>query len=423
MSKALAGLTQKIFILSLVFLLSPPFSLPVFNTVYLGRFLLYLCLFLVVVMVATSKKRIFPKLDSYLLAIILFFFFQSVSVVMAVDRGAFLLGYEKVVAGIFAFIVSSVLVKVRHEETRDKIIKTLFWLAIIRLGAELVLFLFPDLFLSTVGKLLDRDIASSISANLLRGRTYIELLQEASIPFIFYMIYLKGTKIWEQTLAYFLIILNIFIAFLSNWRGRFIVSLVAVPLSFSLFTKTARKSMLPLIIFGSISLFGLYGLDKSQVFSSGFSVIDRLENRELNDLDSVKWRVRMMGTSFELGFTHPLGVGLKNFSQYVTSGTSNPFAPKESVQLGREAVFDGPHNIFPQFMAETGIAGLLAFGLMLIIFARHDSKLLRGKPSNSQKALIAFFWLILTSTLFYPASSLSFYVYFFLARGLLYEVT
>lgn len=420
MSKALGGWGEKIFLIALVFLTSPPFTLPILNTVYLGRFLLYLSLFLVFVLVVKSKKPVFPKFDAYLASIGLFFLFQSASVLMAVDRSAFLLGYEKVAAGVFVFIVASFLKREGQEKTRDRIIKTLFWLSSLRLVAELILFLFPDFFFNFIGRFLDKDISVSIAANLLRKRTIIELLQESSIPFFFYIIYLKGSRTGVRILAFLMVILNLFIAFLSNWRGRFVVALVAIPLSFSLFTHAFRKYLLALFILTAVAVLGLYFLDKSQVYSSGFSVIDRLGNRdEVKDLDSVLWRVRMLGVSFEMGTAYPLGVGLKNFSRYVVSGTSNPFAPKEAVLLGKEAVFDGPHNIFPQFMAETGILGLSAFLLMLVVFAKHDINLLRGKPTISQKALVAFFWLILSSTLFYPASSMSFFVYFFLARGLL----
>jgi O-antigen ligase len=177
------------------------------------------------------------------------------------------------------------------------------------------------------------------------------------------------------------------------------------------------------LLLGGLILFSsLFILDQGMVASKGFSVVDRLMNKDVyEDQMTIKWRIEVFKESAEMGFSSPFGIGLRNFYDWTYFRSKAKFLSTDFELLTKEAVVDGPHNIVAQFLAETGYVGLLIFLLMLATFASRDLKIIRSKQELwlEKATIILVFWGFIFATVFYPATSLSFYISFFLFRAML----
>jgi O-antigen ligase len=211
-------------------------------------------------------------------------------------------------------------------------------------------------------------------------------------------------------------------SFLSNWRGRVLVYAGILISSFVAFKKYWFKKFKPLLLGGLILVLFLFILDRNMVVSKGFSVVDRLMNKDVyEDQMTIIWRIDAFNESVKMGFSSPFGVGLRNFYDWTYIKSKARFLSTDFALLTKEAAVDGPHNIVAQFLAETGYIGLLIFLLMIASFASRDLKTIRSKQKLwlEKVTIILAFWGFILATAFYPTTSLNFYISFFLFRAML----
>lgn len=419
-----------IFLFAIFVVLLPPIRFPFFGPDWLNTNLFARALILFVFLYVLAKGLIagekwFPKRNYHIDIILLFFIVQSLSIISAINGFAFLKLYEKLVFGFMIFVIAIGLTKRNKSDFFEKVILVYFLAGVVKLFLEGLLLIAPDLLISFADIFFKSGVALSIKANLARNRTYIDLFSEASLPIFLYYFYRfyrkKRVRVMKSVGIIFGVLLGL-VSFLSNWRGRVLVYAGMLISSFALFRKYWFKKFKFLLLGGLVLFSSLFILDQGIVASKGFSVVDRLMNKDVfEDQMTIEWRVEVFKESVEMGFSSPFGIGLRNFYDWTYFKSKAKFLSTDFELLTKEAVVDGPHNIVAQFLAETGYIGLLIFLLMLAAFASRDLKIIRNKQELwlEKTTIILTFWGFILATVFYPATSLNFYVSFFLFRAML----
>lgn len=422
---------ENIFALGLFLILLPPLGLfqilpDSLNSTLLGR-LLILAVFTLLIYSEYFNSKGKKITRNYIIEIVVvFFIFQSLSVISVVNIPEFIKAYEKLIFGIISFFSAIIFVNRDKKGILAKTMIAFIAAGAVRLFMEIILLLKPDLFISLAEVVIKPVVVTSIKANLFRIRTYIDLLNEATLPFFFYLYYKKKDEKPLNILVLILILCLGLVAFLSNWRGRVIV-FASLLVGSALLLSTIWQEKKKILISGLVVLVvSLTIVDRLQLFSYGFSVVDRLLNKdEKEDVSTIEWRYKLFGTSADMGKTYPFGVGLKNFYDFIGAEAKGKgkFVYKEAEILTKEAAVDGPHNIFFQFLAETGLGGFVVFLVMLGAFVVSDVGMIRKKGNFNleSRVIILAFWGLIIGTQFYPATALSFYVPFFFFRGLLVQ--
>ncbi|MBU0572387.1 O-antigen ligase family protein [Patescibacteria group bacterium] len=418
---------SSIFLLAIFVVLLPPIRFPFLgpdwlNTNMFARALILFVFLYVLAKTLVAGEKWFLKRNYLIDIILLFFIVQSLSVVGAINGLAFLKIYEKLIFGFMVFVIAIGLTKRNRSDFFERVIWVYFLAGVVKLFLEGLLLIAPDLLTSFADMFFKSDVTLSIKANLARSRTYIDLFPEASLPiFLYYFYRKKGTKIMKGVGIVLGVLLGL-ASFLSNWRGRVLVYAGILVSSFAVFKKYWFKKFKPLLLGGLILVLSLFILDRNMVVSKGFSVVDRLMNKDVyEDQMTIIWRIDVFNESVKMGFSSPFGVGLRNFYDWTYIKSKAKFLSTDFELLTKEAVVDGPHNIVAQFLAETGYIGLLIFLLMLATFASRDLKTIRSKQRLwlEKVTIILAFWGFILATAFYPATSLNFYISFFLFRAML----
>jgi len=422
---------NSIFLFAIFVILLPPIRFPFFGPDWLNTNLFARALILFVFLYVLARGLIagekwFLKRNYHIDIILLFFIVQSLSVIGAINGFAFLKLYEKLVFGFMVFVITIGLTKRNGPDFFEKVILVYFLAGVVKLFLEGILLIAPDLLIGFADTFFKSGVALSIKANLARDRTYIDLFPEASLPIFLYYFYRfyykkKRAKVMKSVSIILGVLLGL-VSFLSNWRGRVLVYAAMLISSFVLFKKYWFKKFKLLFLGGLILFSSLFILDQTMVASKGFSVVDRLMNKDVyEDQMTIEWRVEVFKESVKMGFSSPFGIGLRNFYDWTYLKSKAKFLSTDFELLIKEAAVDGPHNIVAQFLAETGYVGLLIFLLMIVVFASRDLKIIRNKQGLwlEKATIILAFWGFIFATLFYPATSLSFYVSFFLFRAML----
>jgi O-antigen ligase len=215
-----------------------------------------------------------------------------------------------------------------------------------------------------------------------------------------------------------------FISFVSNFRVRFLVSLIGL-IGYFLFINPFKgaklKTMTILLLIGGMIFFTY----KTMIRLQGFSVVERffLEDKT-EDVNTIRFRIGMLTQAYDIGLKSPIfGVGLGNFYDNLplfgkkNIYTISPLKTKDNLSL-----LQHPHNSLAQTFVESGLFGLLAFLLLLGYFVKEDVEILFGKENNLEKALIVGFWSLFVYSLFTPPQILVYYVHFWLLRILIEKI-
>jgi hypothetical protein len=416
----------KLFIFSIFLCLIPPlvfFNQTFLSPSYLGRILLMI-LFMIMLgdifLGRFKSQNIFKSKSS--LFVFMLFVVSSLSVFPVLNFASFLKYYEKFVVGTSIYFMVFWM-KHLNKNIFNILFKVFYWGFLVRLFMELGLILFPD-FVDGIGSLiLNPLLFRSIKANLVRQRTYVDFIQEAFVPILLFGLVKKNSSFIQKAKQGFLIMVAGAISFLSNWRGRVLVFLFSVFsfLATHVFTNFNKKYLLRLVgLFLGLFIF-INFLDNMSVSRVGFSVRDRLMSTdEAEDVSTVEWRLNAFNASIGMGSSGFFGVGLGNYYEWLGEKKRYPSFIREFRELADAASSHGPHNIFFQYLAEMGYVGLIVFIALLVGFAIEDVRGFgKNKYSQDHKAIALSFWALISVVQFYPATSLSFYVSFYLLRAML----
>ncbi len=281
----------------------------------------------------------------------------------------------------------------------DGVLRAILITSLLKLIMEIGLYFKIKIFLFNI---FVSKFVTSIKENLLRGRTIISFFEESFVPIWIWFI-LKKKAVWGVVV----IVVMGAIVFLSNWRGRLIVYILSLMLSWLMFYKNRISWKQWLIYFLSLTiLFAI--VDVIALHWRGFSVMDRFMMRDVNqDKKTVDWRILAFRDAKVMGEHSVLGVGLGQF--YLFTSLKKKFPSRIE-----DASLYGPHNIFFQFLAETGWIGLVWLIVGLLIFVKND---LECSKVRRCKFLSLVFWLVVLVVQFYPAEGWEFFSLFFGLRG------
>jgi O-antigen ligase len=292
---------------------------------------------------------------------------------------------------------------------------------IAKLVFEFSIYFYPEFFLNAFRDFLKYETYRSIEVNLTRQRTYVDLLGESFIPLGFYYLFQLRNNIYRLASA-IIVIGQVVISFLSNWRGRFINAIFVLLMVF-ISTYRARANNLKLILATLIVIFPILFLaDKFVVSNNGFSVLDRLANKShVEDEQPVQWRLASAEEAVLMANTHLFGVGLGNYYEHTTlKATDASLLTEEKRDLYDAAAVSGPHNFFAQYLAEGGYITLIFILLWLFYYLIQDIKVILSKNTTPEYITLSIcFWGLIFGTQVYPATTLSFYVAFFALRSVL----
>jgi O-antigen ligase len=154
------------------------------------------------------------------------------------------------------------------------------------------------------------------------------------------------------------------------------------------------------------------------------TVFDRiLAPDEREDIDTVEFRRKQLNEAIDHIRAYPLlGVGLGNYKSYVNHSKGiNILDPYRRIHF--ESTTDAPHSIFIQLISETGILGIIAFGLLLGYFLNHDLKVYRNKNSDEVLIFIIASWTIFLYGIMNPFNTVFLNSWFWFLRGIIHGYT
>lgn len=388
-----------------------------FFTTHVISVVIFIFLFISMVLeyLRTAKKDI--EFTAENLLVILFLISQSFSIIEAQNITLFLQRYSKIFLGIIIYFIIKKILKQNHSIIYKKIFTYLFYGSLIAIVFQLILLFLPNLFLDTGSFFIHRNLFDITKANYGSGKLFDDTYLEIVIPILtFYLLGNRRINRFKKIIMFLLIFSIGFIAFASNFRYRlltFLISLITSIVFFGNIKNIIRNLLITIAaVFIFISLF-----DKLVINMNTYSLIDRaIDQEEYEDTGTIAWRLKMFDKSVELSKYSLFGVGLGNMADYLNK-SSIPL--DQSLKLKAEGALEsGPHNIFFQFLAETGKIGLAIFVLLLLIFFKKDISLLNSKKIE-KKALILCFWSLIFIGQFFPAINLTFYFLFFMLRAMI----
>ncbi len=368
-----------------------------------------------------KKKLVIPSnIENKL--IIVFLLAVSLSIFQAINVQSFLQVFLKIFIGVILFFLVRILITGYKDRFIATIAKAFLLAGMVSILLQFILLIFPETYFG-IGEVFFYENHIYMVKEFLNAPKIIDdTMGEVVIPIFFYFFLTAKDK--RKKLVYFLFfILAGCLAFLSNFRDRFMVFMFVSGTSmFFLFDRYERKKIFIQIIILCFVIFAV--LDQGLRVFGQHSIYDRifLQN-DFRDLRTIIWRLDMIQQATVMASSSIFtGVGLGNFYENLPVNKNLPFSllNTSSMEITNVVLKTGPHNIFFQFVAETGILGLGSLSLLLLFFLKKDITMLLEKKINTlTKAFIIAFWALLLFVQVHPAVSLSFFILFFLLRGLI----
>jgi hypothetical protein len=357
-----------------------------------------------------KKKNIFMKnkYKKIIITLICLIATFSLSISNTGDVVSFLIRYQQVILGICAFFLFIFLNK-KHKEIVLLFVITAF----INNVFKIFILIKSSFFLEVIGKFLYAKQYILLIKNINRDRIYLDLYDEALIPF-FFLFKPKSKKM--IVVKYFVIITTIFLSFFSQVRSTILVLLISFLLSIFFIKRKLCKAE----FFWYLFSFSLAPLLANYFMRRiiGFSFLDRfLLNPEFETTTPIKTRFEQILISVKIANSYFFGAGLGNFYNLL----ENNFKIKNFFEFSSDGFASGteyPHNIFALILAESGYVSFFIFISLLIVFFKNDIKNFSFYKSYQQAAIISF-WSLFIFSLFNPATNALFNLLFFGMRGLL----
>ena len=387
----------------------------VFFTTHLISIIIFLSLFFILLINKTHKRKkrtIFLNMEIILL--LFFFITQSISIIGAINIPIFIQRYLKVIIGLIVYLIV-------HLINRRQILKPLLITLLIggffSIFNQLLLSFFPNLYFNLGKILIYSNVLDITKANYNAGKLFDDSYLEIIVPILIYHL-LKEKKPYSKFLIFCVIFIIGLLTILSNFRYRLLTFIFSSCSTFFLF-KIREKNSLNKFFGLLISIFLILTILNpfiQQFFKH--TTIDRLiEKEEFEDSSSISWRLKMFNKSIELAQANFFGVGLGNMFDYLPKKEVKDITVNTQIPLG--ALSAGPHNIFFQVLVDTGIIGLFSFILLLIYFIRKDIFIIKTNRNKEKLTFIAIFWTLIFIVQFFPAINLTFYILFFMLRGII----
>ncbi|OGH16144.1 MAG: hypothetical protein A3C30_02875 [Candidatus Levybacteria bacterium RIFCSPHIGHO2_02_FULL_40_18] len=409
------------FIIAVFLLRIPPLYFTGIKNIFLTTHSIVVLTIPLIFLYLFSQRLYYKKRLPYLntpeaLFVVIFFATQSLSIFGASNVEIFLQRYVKIIFGIIVFIAVKELVAI-DKKIIYKVPIAIIAGGLITFGLQLILFFAPDVYFQLGETLIYKNVYSITITNFSVGKIFDDSFLQTVTPFIIYYLASSKNKLIIPVLVSAMVGMGM-VDFASNFRYRVIAYVVSLASSLGLIFRFKRNLI---IVIGIVFLIFLVlpNVDKYLRQNVGFSFVDRiLLESETRDIASIEWRLSAFEQSIQMASTNIFGVGLGNFfdkSQFVNIPKTN--FPNYTITI--EALKAGPHNIFFQILAETGLPGLTSLVILLAYFVRKDLHIIKDKMSGIKTAYVLGFWTLILIGQFFPTNNFTFFTLFFLFRGAL----
>lgn len=357
--------------------------------------------------------------DNEVLLILIFLVFQTLSVINAVNLGSYLEIFIKIVSGVVLyFITRSIFGGGSNISYRSKSLSlntVILVGGILNIVFQSFLLLYPDNTLQLVKNFFPKNLMQTTRFHYeINNKLYSSFPLEI-LPPILFLDFLTNKKIAKKISAYLYLIIIFILAFASNFRYRFAGYFFSILSSVILFRQSIGKVCLHMFVYTLI--FGYIFFNFFTYFTKTTIVNRFTDPEEYGKYSTMAFRLKMYATAFELGRDKLFGVGLGNMYDYVQKNLVVHIGiNKELTQL---SFMGGAHNIFLQIYAETGFFGLLILIILLIFWLIKDLTLFRERVLKEKIVYVLMFWTLVFISQFIPAYNITFFIFFFLLRGLI----
>lgn len=409
-----------IFIAIFLLRIPPLYFTPMQSMIYTTHTVSIILLFSITIKNIFIDKRINLHTQTTMEAvlILLFLLSQSIGIINALSIETFIQRYSKVVIGIIFYFNIKLLINETNKRQLFILLKLLLVGSVITFIIQTILLLLPQTYINLFVDIIYSGVYSITKANLSASKLFDDTYFELSVPIVVYFLSQHEKNNQLKVLLWVYLFSIGLVAFASNFRYRLLSYLISLVASLIFIKKTSvtKIFLIILLCFLSISF-----VDPILRQVSKITLTDRLiNNEEYSDSSSISWRIDMFKSSIDLANSQVFGVGLGNMYDYLkksTMGTGN-LSPEMSRSIA--ALMAGPHNIFFQYLGETGYIGLIAFIILLCFFIKRDYLILTGLNSRIEsKVFVLMFWTLMLIVEFFPATNLTFYMLFFSLRGLI----
>lgn len=385
-----------------------------FLTTHIISIIVFINLFILAIWKAIKNKVKIIEFNIESVLILLFFLTQSLSMISTQNVLIFIQRYSKLLLGL---VVCLVFYFINKKQIFKPLLKILLLGGFISIAIQLLLLIFPNLYFDLGNIFIYGNVLDITKANYSVGKLFDDSYLELIIPILVYYL-LKEKKPYSKFLIFFVIFVCGFLTIVSNFRYRLLTFIFSFCLSFFLLKIKEKNAINKVFGLFIIIFFILTTLNPFiQRFFSRTSIDRLIEKEEFEDSSSISWRLKMFGKSIELAQTNLFGVGLGNMFDYLPKKELKSITVNTQIPLG--ALSAGPHNIFFQFLSDTGFIGLFSFLLLLSYYVKKDFSIIKENRKKEKVTFIAMFWTLIFIVQFFPAINLTFYTLFFILRGMI----
>lgn len=378
-----------------------------------------------------KEKKGFKKSLQLFNLFIIFFTVQSFSVINAENLEDYVLRYKDILF-IGIFFINSLfyifdLKSFEYKKIKNLFIFPLFLSNIYGIFVQILIYFFPNFFISFFSYYLHGDYLSIIKMNIERNRIYFESYEQILIPLIIYYIFVK--KKLRKTnffLSYSfftgLLLIIITLSLLSNFRTKFLMLTFSLLFSFYVFRKFIKKK---LFFYFFLFLIFIYFISKLSNLVSGINIFDRFYLiNNIQEYSSINFRTSQIKDALDIFVKKPFfGIGVGNYRYYLNQNLKNlNILRNEYKNLFNDAYYS-IHNIFFNILAENGALGLISFSAILVYFFYFDWLIFKRQEDLFKKSIIISFWTLFIYSLFNPTiNSISYNILFWYLRLIILAV-
>jgi hypothetical protein len=402
---------EYIYFLSLLLILTPPVILlnQFISTHVLAKIILFF-LFMYVVFLHKTTRKVFEKYKIITFLFLLFFIFQSVSVIKAINLLNFFNNYQNILFTSFLFFLTVIIINKKNMQMMINILLASF---VINIFFQLFIYFFPNEFVNYCSSVIHKEYMDIIEYNIQRGRVFFNSYGEILVPIFFYLI-IKNKNIYFNLILFCFIFIQLFISFVTNFRTNLLMYIFAFISVVVLYRKIINKHIF-FVLF--IFLICLYLFNKIQFSLNNVTVFERINEESIFSKQStVVGRIKNWQSAFDMGMSSFIfGVGLGNYYDHISSILKSQPAFQQIEKKGNYLAQQDPHNIFFSALAESGVLGLFSLLLLVFYFIKKDVFILKSNNLFRESWVISF-WTLFIFAIFNPTITINYQTLFWIIR-------
>lgn len=400
-------------LLSIFLINFPPFDIFGFSKNLIAKFFIFFIFVILILTKSDYKVKESKKTTEKIL--ILFFLFQSLSVIKTISLPNFWIKFQNLIFFIILFFIFN---RLTNKNNINLLIKVILFSSFIDSFFEFLI-LHKSFTLTAFLKISE---FSYIRRSYLKEKLDYPNFSYSLIPLVFYFIIKNKIEKKYKIVGSFLLILIFYNSLISNNRTFFLMMIFSLFFSLILYSKEIKRFSLKKTLLLFLLIVLIYFLKEIAVIARPFTflTLNRLSLEE-QYYSTVTSRVNIWKRAIEVGNENIFfGVGLGNFAYYLPYSIYIEDYLKESIyKLNLPPVYSSPHNMFLEFFAEGGIFGLLTLIFLFLYFFFVDTRFFFKNPNDLlKKSVIISFWSLFIFLFFNPINIIKFFLYFVIYRSL-----